>query len=143
MFSRALEVMAGLYASAMGTCVIQHSRVPPRPSALDGVVIVAFGGEEAAWPKVDDLRNAIQSGASGSSVVNAEEISLDKLGVARICCSTHEEAVALVGRDDMSEWLAAHGGWAMLGYNDRPYHSTPFPLPPRPRVVRCVVPRIE
>ena len=37
-FGRALEVMGDLYASAVGTTVLQHKEIPPRPARYDGVL---------------------------------------------------------------------------------------------------------
>ena len=39
-FGQALKVMAGLYASPFGSCVMQHRLMPPRPPELDGVVLM-------------------------------------------------------------------------------------------------------
>ena len=37
-FGRALEVMGDLYASAVGTTVLQHKEIPPRPARYDGAL---------------------------------------------------------------------------------------------------------
>ena len=38
-FGQALKVMADLYASPFGSCVMQHRLMPPRRPELDGVVL--------------------------------------------------------------------------------------------------------
>lgn len=50
---RAREAMSDLYASALGTTVLQHREVPPRPAALDGVL---FLSDTSAWMLRDDSR---------------------------------------------------------------------------------------
>ena len=41
-FGRAIEVMGDLYASAIGTTVLQLKEIPPRPSSFDGALCM-FG----------------------------------------------------------------------------------------------------
>ena len=40
MFYRALKVMAGLYASAIGTAIFQHRRMAARPLELTGMAVI-------------------------------------------------------------------------------------------------------
>ena len=50
-FSRALDVMADVYASAVGTTVLQLKEIPARPAEFDGAVCLfdlATGKDEAA-----------------------------------------------------------------------------------------------
>ena len=51
-FGRAIEVMGDLYASAVGTTVLQHKEIPPRPMEYDGLVrlggLTRRGCDEAA-----------------------------------------------------------------------------------------------
>ena len=46
-FKAALAVMGDAYASVLGVTVIRHSRIPARPAAMDGKVVV-FDAPEAA-----------------------------------------------------------------------------------------------
>jgi hypothetical protein len=50
-FAQALEVMADMYASVLGTMVIRHRSVPSRPASLDGEVVVReYAADKAAHP---------------------------------------------------------------------------------------------
>jgi hypothetical protein len=42
-FAAALAVMADVYASAVGTTVMRHTAIPPRPAALDGELVLLGG----------------------------------------------------------------------------------------------------
>ena len=40
--AQSLNIMAQLYSSAIGTCVLRYSLIPPRPKKYDGSVAVFF-----------------------------------------------------------------------------------------------------
>ena len=61
-FKVALGCMANIYASALGTTVMRHKAIPPRPAEYDGDIVV-LGGL--------DLKVVIESG-----VVGAQELAV-------------------------------------------------------------------
>ena len=69
-FSRSLEVMSDLYASAIGTTTLQLKEIPPRPKEFDGAMClfgVAAGVDDAAVraalePIIEPIGGAIVSG---------------------------------------------------------------------------------
>lgn len=117
-FKRALRVMAFLYASPLGSCVLQHRGMPQRPAALEGVVLVrdlkdGTVGEESA----------VRAALADSSLQSVERGTDNGGGQAngwRLRFASHEEAErALVAA--VSPWATENGGWAAMGYNDRAY----------------------
>ena len=58
-FKRALKVMADVYASAVGTTVLQIKEIPPRPAEFDGALCL-FGledGKEWTYPQLAERFN--------------------------------------------------------------------------------------
>ena len=61
-FERAIKVMGDLYASAIGTTVLQHKEIPPRPAQYDGAL--RLGG----MPRLDEAAIRKALGAFGEIV---------------------------------------------------------------------------
>ena len=87
-FKRALQVMADVYASAVGTTVLQVKEIPPRPKEFDGALCLLGleDGKDAAA-----IRAAFgHSGHSGDESVGVELRS----GMAVVRFTTHDAALA-------------------------------------------------
>lgn len=108
-FSRAIEVMGDLYASAVGTTVLQIQEIPERPAEFDGALCLfnlAEGVDEAKITTALERFGAIQDckiGGWPSAVVRF---------------STHEAAVAA----KRAAPLSICDGADTL-YNERSYHG--------------------
>lgn len=97
----------------MGTCVLQHKGMPPRPAIFDGVVLVI----DDATVTEPELRN----------VATATDAILIGISVRVVVCTwelrytSHDAAEAAVPR--LQAWLASRDsrGFACLAYNDRAY----------------------
>ena len=84
-FSRAIEVMGDLYASAIGTTVLQIKEIPPRPAEFDGALCLfnlAEGVDEAR------IRAALEEFGT------IEDCKLGGWPSAIVRFSSHESAVA-------------------------------------------------
>lgn len=111
-FKQALKIMADVYASPLGTMVLQIKQIPPRPAELNGRVLAC---ELASAVNDADLRSAL--GAFGPIEECSRRLDSE---VAHVKFASHEHASA----------AAAHGSsWPRLGerafvcmqYNERPY----------------------
>lgn len=133
--------MAYIYASAVGTCVIQHRHTPRRPLEFNGVLL-AFGLPDEVGE--DDLREAINV---GSRKVQRNDISQSVIieiikprakdgdrqllwgGGANVKVSqdwelrfcSHEEARSFVA--PLRQWAnqLSSSAYVCFAYNDRPY----------------------
>lgn len=98
-FRRALKVMASLYASAIGTCVLRYNTIPPRPSSYEGKVVV-FG----LRPTISDkaaLLAALQNLPSSDHIMSVRIEPKGGSFAASLCynCQGHaENAVASLER---------------------------------------------
>ena len=84
-FSRAIGVMGDLYASAVGTTVLQIKEVPPRPDEFDGVLCLYNLAEGVDEPKI--RATLARYGA-------IEDCKLGGWPSAIVRFSTHKAAVA-------------------------------------------------
>ena len=84
-FGIGLKAIAGLYASAVGSCVLRHLLMPPRPPELDGVVRIVPGKElfsieraegfgEAHVAALRELVGALGGAVDGVSIAEATQI---------------------------------------------------------------------
>ena len=111
-FGRGLEVMGDLYASAVGSTVLQLKEIPPRPAEYDGkLALFGVGADEG-------LHESLPPGA------RCEKVG----GMTVVSFPTHEEALAFKGS---SAWEALCEGIDTL-YNERPYDERGW----------CVLPRL-
>ena len=89
LFFQALSVMGDLYASAVGTTVLQLKEIPTRPESFDGAVALfdlADGVDEA---KIKDAFSAF-------GVVKSVEITGTWSPAAIVRLATHDDALAAV-----------------------------------------------
>ena len=102
--------MAYVYASVLGTTVLRHEAVPPRPERFDGRVRV-YGVPEAATEAT--MRSALE--AHGE----VRECTRVGSGVWAAAYATHDQALAARAA------VAAPVGAAAIDteYNERPYHG--------------------
>ena len=107
-FSRALQVMGDLYASAIGTTVLQIKEIPKRPKEYDGALAL-FG------LKVSDESSIRQAFEEYGTVVSCEVGGHPE---AKVFFSTHE--AALHAKESASKLVHICGGIDTL-YNDRSY----------------------
>ena len=84
-FKRALEVMADLYASAIGTTVLQFKEVPPRPKKYDGALALF---DLAAGANEEIIRSAF------SRFGTIVSVTVGGWPPAILRFSTHEAALA-------------------------------------------------
>jgi len=116
-FRTALRVMAYVYASPLGTSVLQLRRVPPRPTQFDGCVLAC---------ELPPQSGAAQVRAALARFGPIEGIELDKEGgaasEATARFSSHEDARDAAAFDGYTDTLGA-GAFVCLAYNDRPYHE--------------------
>lgn len=110
-FRRALKIMADVYYSPMGTCVLQAAEVPTRPPSFDGVVLAC------------DLANGTTEAALREALAPYGDIRLVEMGhsagAARVSFATHDQADLAVVEGSAS--LPGGGGYLCLEYNDRAY----------------------
>ena len=111
----ALSGMGDIYASPLGTTVMRHQAVPPRPTSFDGLVLVT--GHEGL--SASDLHSAL----SASGVVLSAEFELvpERRWVVRF--ASHAEALAAV------EAIPAQleGAECCCAYNERRYGDRGWP----------------
>ena len=111
MFKSALSVMGDLYASAVGTTVLQFKEVPDRPLEYDGLLTL---GDVRPGKAEEAIRAAL---AQFGEVVSVERLADE--GQARVAFISHDavrKALAAGAIDGLCAWLAAV-------YNDRPYNE--------------------
>ena len=106
-FKRALSVMADVYASPLGTTVLRHKLIPPRPVRFDGCVRI-FGVPEMAT----------EEAMRGALIVygDVHECKRETTGAWAAMFATHEQALAA------SKGVPPVGAEAIdTAYNERPY----------------------
>jgi len=106
--------MADVYASAVGTTVLQLKEIPPRPTEYDGKLAL-FGVEEE-----EAVRKALPSG------VRCEKVG----GMTVVSFPTHEEALAFKGSRKQKKLAKLCEGIDTV-YNERPYDERGWCVPPR------------
>ena len=107
-FDRALKVMADVYASAVGTTVLQLKEIPPRPKEFDGALCL--------WDLKPDVDEAsIRAALGGFGKISSCELEGNPV-IVRF--ATHE--AALSARMAMPAWTQLCGGVCTL-YNERSY----------------------
>ena len=117
-FSSALGVMAALYASVVGTTVIRHKGIPPRPKEMDGVIMVDSVQDT---PETEaELKAAL---AKHGALKSMEKQDSDGDGCCcfKVSFETHKAAQSAVAflRDTPPSSLSGCEVWE--AYNSRPY----------------------
>ena len=105
-FARALEVMGDLYASAVGTTVLQLKEIPARPANFNGVLCLG------------QLTDGVGEEQVCAALGGFGEIVLCQIGVhpgAHVTFATHE-AAQLAAAAKLT--ICAY---AFIAWNDRPY----------------------
>jgi hypothetical protein len=106
-FERAIMVMADVYASAVGTTVLQSREIPPRPKAFDGALCL-FG------LKLTTDEAALRETLGGFGTIDAFEL---KRNPPVVRFASHEAALAAKRAGPWPElWDAVD-----TLYNERPY----------------------
>lgn len=117
-FKAALKSMCDLYASAVGTCVLQLQQIPPMPAELRGVIEV-----HGVPPSVDEaaIRASLAPSVPEGGEIRRSELQGD--GVACVAMSDDAVARCVVSRLNGGDTpLAAWpGAFAALAYNDLPF----------------------
>ena len=124
LFAVALSVMGDVYASALGTTVMRHRAVPPRPAALDGeaVVLVAEGGRFDAADDEAELRRALGGAIESARLVEGQH-------EWRVRFASHAALEALEAGAAPAEGIVA----VFAAYNGREYHPGAHTVPALPR----------
>ncbi len=104
--------MADVYASPLGTAIVQMKDIPPRPSSLDGCVLAC-----AVSSAIEDatLRGALEAFGQLASCER-----LPNLSEVRAQYVTHEAALAAAAHEDHATQLG-QGAFVCVLYNERPY----------------------
>ena len=108
-FNRALDVMGDLYASAVGTTVLQLKEIPPRPRDYDGILCL---GELAKSADEQRIRSVLEE--RFGAITNCE---LNVHPGARVTFADHEAAERAAAAAETTELCA----FAVLAWNDRAY----------------------
>jgi len=104
--------MNQLYASAVGTTVLQIKEIPPRPTTFDGKLCLFGPGKDVGEAEV---RSALERFGTITTVVDRRiELGRDEIAVH---FTTHQAVLDAVAADLKTDL------WKGLGalYNDRPY----------------------
>jgi hypothetical protein len=119
-FQSALKVMSDLYASAVGTTVLQSREIPPRPVSLTGVVQLRHvGGRHTAGANEQSVWRILTELGYG----DVQRVSV-RGSDAIVHFGSHNDAVRLAtGRTPSGEALTRLCSAASLVYNERPYES--------------------
>lgn len=119
-FKRALGVMGDVYASAVGTTVLQIKEIPPRPPEFDGALCL-FGLK----PGVDEA--AVRQALCGFGEIESCDLTVESgYGVVRF--TTHAAALQAKAANGLSELCAG----VDTRYNRRSYDDRGWCDPPRP-----------
>jgi hypothetical protein len=120
--TEALGVMGDVYSSALGTTVVRHCTVPPRPPELDGevVVLVKKGGPLDTAEAAPKLQAALST--HGELVANGTRYEQEKERW-RVRFATHAAAEAAVATFRAAAESAKIAGAEaiFMYYNGRPY----------------------
>ena len=111
-FKRALDVMGDVYASAVGTTVLQIKEIPPRPQEFDGALCLfglKAGVDEAA------VRQALSGGDLSTEFESCDLAFESTYGVVRF--TTHAAALRAKAANTFSELC----GGVDTQYNERSY----------------------
>ena len=103
-FACALSVMGDLYASAVGTTVLQMKQIPPRPSMFDGVVVL-----RNAKPHVHE--------AELRALLGGHEVSQISMASSSVRFASHRAAITAI----RSGALVSVCDAVELYYHERPY----------------------
>ena len=117
LFQQGLSVMGGLYASPMGTTVLQLRTVPPRPAEYNGHVTVysaTLRGEEST----------AYLGSIMSEFGEVEKVEVERAGEASVAFATHAQAERAVANANGRDPSLA----VVLSYNERPYAERGWPI---------------
>uniref|UniRef100_A0A7S2NMY5 Uncharacterized protein n=1 Tax=Haptolina brevifila TaxID=156173 RepID=A0A7S2NMY5_9EUKA len=110
--------MGDVYASSLGTVVMRHRSVPPRPTALDGVLLIIpqAGGELDGDGKVveDELRRVMSTHGIVKQV-------LREGGRWRVCFGSHAQAEAAAEAASSEGGLPSGAMAVFTLYTARPY----------------------
>ena len=112
-----MPAMNQLYASAVGTSVLQAQEIPPRPSDFDGVVCLFGVGKEVSEAAV---RSAL--GRFGETIVDIIDRRLppvERDGEIAVRFVTHEDALAAIAAGPEIGLCTGMGTM----WNDRPYNE--------------------
>jgi hypothetical protein len=119
-FGRALSVMGDLYASAVGTTVLQLKEIPTRPEDFNGALAL-FDLQKDATKETIKSEFEARFGCEGLVEVTCDP---DSWPPAVVRYDSHETALAVLERfqslSESDEKLAVCGGLDTL-YNDRSY----------------------
>lgn len=116
-FGEALGAMADLYASPLGTVVIQNKEIPSRPSDLDGCVLLC-ALPPTSYDSDAELAELSERFSQFGEVV---ECVRHAPGELKLRLATHEAALRLV--EQGADGLLPTGAWITLEYNERPYEQ--------------------
>ena len=108
-FARALGVMGDLYASAIGTTVLQLKNIPPRPPEYDGAICLFD-----LAPHADEATIKMALAEFGT----IKSVTVGGWPPAVVRFATHDTAIAV---KEAAERLKGIAGGIDTLYNERPY----------------------
>jgi len=110
-FKEGLKYMADLYASPLGTCILQLHEIPPRPSDLEGGVLVC------GLPRETNEATVTKAFSSYGDIV--EYNVLERTGDVRLRFASHESAARAAAEYPANECgLLGPDVFTCLEYND-------------------------
>lgn len=115
-FGRALDVMGDIYASAVGTTVLQLKEIPERPAEFEGL-LTCNQLQEPANTTDATLAEMITLMLAPYGQVQSCDLSTDEPRNALVRFASHMEAAAAQARASHAHLCA----WIALKYNERPY----------------------
>ena len=111
-FQRALRIMADVYASPLGTAVLQIKDIPMRPKALDGCIAVCQLDANTPDQAIEDYLSTF------GRVCNYAHDECEPDASARY--ERHASARAAADSDHRP---LGESSFVCLAYNERPYHE--------------------
>jgi hypothetical protein len=119
-FARSLTVMGDLYASAVGTTVLQLKEIPTRPAEYNGALCLFLNWDEGKQAYRDVSREAVEAALGGFGTIKSCELTgdlRDHQGAVVVRFATHAAALAAKKAGPFPELCA---GVDTL-YNERSY----------------------
>ena len=126
-FLQSLSVMGSLYASPIGTTVVRHTAIPPRPPDFDGqITLTVPDGEEEAMRQHLAAFGAVSACALNGTPAHDDEVGRS-LASWSATFSSHADAEACVAAPLPTPLRAGRKTSCQLVYNARLYRDRGWP----------------